>query len=145
GRDQSLVDLDPAIAAPALVAFAAKSRDPLAHADLAADDPVDRTAREHLRRPPRIVSRRNPAAAALCLPCGSDAAQVVEAVDPDGELQEVQRHNSGTPLSLAAGFWVRRGLSAPPPPRRDRRGRTAPPQRRRRPVPPRCAPSSSPR
>jgi hypothetical protein len=33
---------------------------------------------------------------------------MVEVLDPDGELQQVQRHRSGTPLSLAEGFRARR-------------------------------------
>src|SRR5439155_21411680 len=106
------IDLDPAIAATVLVALAAKSRDELAYADLAADDPVDRAAREHLLRPPRVVSRIHPAAAALGLPRRADTAQVVEVLDPDGELQEMQRHRSGTPLSLAEGFRTRPARSA---------------------------------
>jgi hypothetical protein len=39
-----------------------------------------------------MVSRINPAAAALCGAGGPDSAQLVDIVDPDREFQEVQRH-----------------------------------------------------
>jgi hypothetical protein len=39
-----------------------------------------------------MVSRVDPAAAALCGAGRADAAQLVDIVDPDRELQEVQRH-----------------------------------------------------
>ena len=50
GSAPARVNLDQAIAAAILVPLAAKPGDQLAHPDLAADDPVDRAAGEHLRR-----------------------------------------------------------------------------------------------
>src|SRR5262249_31710484 len=127
--------LNSAITAPAVVALAAESGDQLAYADLAADDPVDRAARDHLLRSSRVVSRIHPAAGALGLPCRAKTAQVVEVLDTDGELQEVQGHRSGAPVNLAGGGRAGPERSARRPRRRDRRPRTALPRRRRRRVP----------
>src|SRR5215471_17442404 len=95
-RHQLLVDLDQAVAAPVIVAPAAKSGDVLAHPDLTADDPIDRAAGEHLLRPPRMVSRIDPIAAALRDARCADTAQMLDILDADGELQQVQRHACGT-------------------------------------------------
>ena len=65
GRHQSAIDLDQAIAAAILVTLAAKPGDRLAHPDLAADDPIDRAAGEHLGGAARMVSGIDPVAAAL--------------------------------------------------------------------------------
>src|SRR5215472_5937047 len=89
---QLVIDLDQAIAPARFVSFATQPGYGLADPDLTADDPIDRSTRKHLLRPPRTVPGVNPASAAFGGPRLADLAQMVDAVDPDGELQQMDRH-----------------------------------------------------
>src|SRR6516225_8674247 len=81
-----------------------KSAHPLTHPDVAANDPVDRSARQYFLPAPGLVARVNPVAAPLCGPCRADAAQIVDALDTDGKLQEMQRHRGTTTSGLSLAF-----------------------------------------
>jgi len=90
GRYQPLIDLDQAITAPVVVVLCAKAGDKLPDPDLTPDDPIDGAASENLFSTPWIIPRINPTGSTLRPPGRPKTAQMVNAVDADGELQQVQ-------------------------------------------------------
>src|SRR5205823_11260554 len=85
-RHEVGVDVDPAIGAAIVVALALEARDALAHANLAADDPVNRAAGQDLLGAARMVAGVDPTAAALLEARGAKPAQLVDVADADRHL-----------------------------------------------------------
>jgi hypothetical protein len=119
---QRLIDLDEAITAPVFVVLSAKAGDKLSDPNLTADNPIYRAARENLLSTPGVIPCIDPAAAALRLSGRPKTAQMVDAVDADGELQQVQWQCDA--IKYGSRSLMYQARSALPLPRPDRPRRT---------------------